>query len=151
MLADMKMLKSFLVASLALAAMSSFAQVKIEGAWARPTVQGQQAGGGYLSITSAAADRLLGGSTQVAQQFGGGGHKAASGAVMEMRQVDAIELPAGKKVELKPGGLHVMFIGLKAPLKVGDKVPVTLKFEKAGELKVDFAVTNKPAEAGHKH
>jgi copper(I)-binding protein len=150
MLADMKMLKSFLVASLALAAMSSFAQVKIEGAWARPTVQGQQAGGGYLSITSAAADRLLGGSTQVAQQFEL--HTMAMrGDVMEMRQVDAIELPAGKKVELKPGGLHVMFIGLKAPLKVGDKVPVTLKFEKAGELKVDFAVTNKPAEAGHKH
>lgn len=146
----MKMLKSFLVASLALAAMSSFAQVKIEGAWARPTVQGQQAGGGYLSITSAAADRLLGGSTQVAQQFEL--HTMAMrGDVMEMRQVDAIELPAGKKVELKPGGLHVMFIGLKAPLKVGDKVPVTLKFEKAGELKVDFAVTNKPAEAGHKH
>ena len=150
MLADMKMLKAFLVASLALAAMSSFAQVKIEGAWARPTVQGQQAGGGYLSITSAAADRLLGGSTQVAQQFEL--HTMAMrGDVMEMRQVDAIELPAGKKVELKPGGLHVMFIGLKAPLKVGDKVPVTLKFEKAGELKVDFAVTNKPAEAGHKH
>ena len=150
MLADMKMLKSFLVASLALAAMSSFAQVKIEGAWARPTVQGQQAGGGYLSITSAAADRLLGGSTQVAQQFEL--HTMAMrGDVMEMRQVDAVELPAGKKVELKPGGLHVMFIGLKAPLKVGDKVPVTLKFEKAGELKVDFAVTNKPAEAGHKH
>ena len=150
MLADMKMLKSFLVASLALAAMSSFAQVKIEGAWARPTVQGQQAGGGYLSITSAAADRLLGGSTQVAQQFEL--HTMAMrGDVMEMRQVDAIELPAGKKVELKPGGLHVMFIGLKAPLKVGDKVPVTLKFEKAGELKVDFAVSNEPVEAGHKH
>ena len=150
MLADMKMLRSFVVASLALAAMSSFAQVKIEGAWARPTVPGQQAGGGFLSITSAAADRLLGGSTQAAQQFEL--HTMAmKGDVMEMRQVDTIDLPAGKKVELRPGGLHVMFIGLKAPLKVGDKVPVTLKFEKAGELKVDFAVTNKPAEAGHKH
>ena len=143
-------LRALVAALLVCATAGALAQVKIEGAWARPTVQGQQAGGGYLSITSAAADRLLGGSTQVAQQFEL--HTMAMrGDVMEMRQVDAIELPAGKKVELKPGGLHVMFIGLKAPLKVGDKVPVTLKFEKAGELKVDFAVTNKPAEAGHKH
>ena len=151
MLAGMKTIRSLtLGAGLVLAAMSSFAQVQVEGAWARPTVPGQQAGGGYLSITSPAADRLVGGSTPAAQRLEL--HTMAmKGDVMEMRQVDAIDLPAGKKVELKPGGLHLMFIGLKAPLKVGDKVPVTLKFEKAGERKVEFEVAHKPMASEHKH
>lgn len=150
MLSTMKIVGFGLAAALTLVALPSFAQVKAEAAWARPTVPGQQGGGGYLTLTSPAADRLIGGSTPVAQRFEL--HTMAmKGDVMEMRQVDAIDLPAGKKVELKPGGLHVMFIGLKAPLKVGDKVPVTLKFEKAGELKVDFQVAHKAAEAGHKH
>ena len=136
--------------SLACAAVAAQAQVKTEGAWARPTVPGQQSGGGYLSITSPAADRLVGGSTPVAQRLEL--HTMAmKGDVMEMRQIDAIDMPAGKKVELKPGGLHVMFIGLKAPLKLGDKVPVTLKFEKAGEQKVEFEVASKPVAAEHKH
>ena len=73
------------------------------------------------------------------------------GDVMEMRQVDAIELPAGKTVELKPGGLHLMFMGLKQPLAVGSKVPVTLRFEKAGDVNVEFDVLTKPAAHGHKH
>ncbi|MDH4059357.1 MAG: copper chaperone PCu(A)C [Aquincola sp.] len=145
----MKIVELSLATALSLAATVSFAQVKAEAAWARPTVVGQQGGGGYLSLTSPAADRLLGGSTPVARRFEL--HTMAmKGDVMEMRQLDAIELPAGRKVDFKPGGLHVMFIGLKAPLKVGDKVPVTLKFEKAGELKVVFEVANKPVDAGHK-
>ena len=69
---------------------------------------------------------------------------AMKGDVMEMRQLDAIDLPAGKTVEFKPGGLHVMFIGLKQPLAIGSKVPVTLKFEKAGEVKVEFDVMPRP-------
>jgi periplasmic copper chaperone A len=133
----------------ALAACSALAQVKVEGAWARPTVPGQQGGGGYLSITSQSADRLLGGSTALAERFEL--HTMSmKGDVMEMRQVEAIELPAGKTVELKPGGLHVMFIGLKQALPVGTKLPVTLKFEKAGELEVEFDVLAKPAPP-HKH
>jgi periplasmic copper chaperone A len=73
------------------------------------------------------------------------------GDVMQMRQVDGIALPAGQKVELKPGGLHVMFIGLKQPLALGGKVPVTLKFEQAGEVKVDFEIASRPVSAGHAH
>jgi periplasmic copper chaperone A len=134
-----------LVASslLCLTATAALAQVKVEQAWARPTVPGQQGGGGFLSITSASADRLVSGSTPLAERFEL--HTMAmKGDVMEMRQVDAIELPAGKTVALKPGGLHVMFIGLKQPLALGSKVPVTLKFEKAGEVKVEFDVTSRP-------
>jgi copper(I)-binding protein len=112
-------------------------------------VPGQQGGGGFLSLTSSGGDRLIGGSTPLAQRFEL--HTMAmKGDVMEMRQIDAIELPAGKTVELKPGGLHVMFIGLKQPLALGTKVPVTLRFEKAGEVKVEFEVASRPAPAAHK-
>jgi copper(I)-binding protein len=141
---------AFVAAALCAGAAASLAQVKVEGAWARPTVAGQQGGGGYLSITSATADRIVGGSTPVAQRFEL--HTMSmKGDVMEMRQVDAIELPAGQKVELKPGGLHVMFMGLKEPLKLGSKVPVTLKLEKGGDVKVEFEVASRPAAHAHKH
>jgi len=75
------------------------------------------------------------------------------GDVMRMRQVDAIEVPVGQTVELKPGGYHLMFIGLKAPLKVGERFPMTLKFEKAGEVKVEVVVQapGAAAEPQHKH
>jgi copper(I)-binding protein len=146
----MKIQRTLVLASLSLAVTLSLAQVKAEGAWARPTVPGQQAGGGYIALTSTAADRLVGGSTPMAQRLEL--HvMAMQGDVMQMRQVDAIVLPAGKKVELKPGGLHLMFIGLKQPLPLGSKVPVTLKFEKAGELKVDFEVMANAAADAQKH
>jgi copper(I)-binding protein len=146
----MKIQRTLVLASLSLAVTLSLAQVKAEGAWARPTVPGQQAGGGYIALTSTAADRLVGGSTPMAQRLEL--HvMAMQGDVMQMRQVDAIVLPAGKKVELKPGGLHLMFIGLTQPLPLGSKVPVTLKFEKAGELKVDFEVMARAAVDAQKH
>jgi periplasmic copper chaperone A len=147
MLWAMKTRLSFLVAAgLCLAAVSAFAQVSVEGAWARPTVPGQQGGGGYVTLTSATGDRLLGGSTPVAQQLEL--HTMSmQGDVMQMRQVEAIDLPAGKKVELKSGGLHIMFTGLKQPLALGSKLPVTLKFEKAGEVKVEFVVASRAAPA----
>jgi len=129
----------------------ALAQVKVEGAWARPTVPGQQGGGGFMTLHSERADRLLGGTTPLAERFEL--HTMAmQGDVMQMRQVDAIALPAGQKIELKPGGLHVMFIGLKQPLTLGSKVPVTLRFEHAGEVKVEMTVMSRPAAAAaHKH
>jgi copper(I)-binding protein len=129
----------------------ALAQVKVDGAWARPTVAGQQGGGGFMTLRSERADRLLGGTTPLADRFEL--HTMSmQGDVMQMRQVEAIALPAGQKVELKPGGLHVMFIGLKQPLTVGSKVPVTLRFERAGEVKVEMTVMSRPAAAAeHKH
>ncbi len=134
--------------------LSAQAQVKVNNAWARPTVPGQQGGGGFMTLQSPKADKLLSGSTPAAERFEL--HMMAmEGDVMKMREVKTIDLPAGQKVELKPGGLHVMFIGIKEPLKVGSKVPVTLKFEKAGEVKVEFEVTSQPAVSAqkdeHKH
>ena len=136
------------------------AAVKVEAAWARPTAAGQAAGGGFLKITGgAAADRLLGGSAGIS--------KAVElhtmqmdGDVMRMREVPGIEVPAGQAVELKPGGLHLMFMGLKQPLKAGDSFPLTLRFEKAGEVKVDVKVSaqapagaaaDKAGHGSHKH
>jgi copper(I)-binding protein len=127
--------------------------VKVEGAWARPTVQGQMGGGGFLKITGGpAADRLLSGSAPVSQVVEL--HTMnMEGDVMRMRQVQAIDVPAGGTVELKPGGMHLMFIGLKQPLKAGDTFPLTLRFEKAGEVKVDVQITARPpagaAAGGH--
>jgi copper(I)-binding protein len=113
---------------------------KVEAAWARPTVAGQGAGGGFLKITGGAtADKLLSASADVS--------KAVElhtmemdGNVMRMRQIPAIDVPAGGTVELKPGGRHVMFMGLTQPLKAGTRFPLTLRFEKAGEVKVDMEI-----------
>ena len=114
--------------------------IQVDKPWARATVPGQQAGGGFLKLENkGAADRLLSASADVSQTVEL--HTMAmEGNVMRMRQVDGIDLPAGKAVELKPGGYHVMFIGLKAPLKAGDSFPVKLRFEKAGELTVQMKV-----------
>jgi copper(I)-binding protein len=69
---------------------------------------------------------------------------------MKMRAVEAIAVPSGQKVELKPGGMHIMFMGLKAPLGEGDTFPLTLRFEKAGEVTVTVKVEPAGgAAAGH--
>lgn len=148
----MKHLISVGVCAIALSSPAA-AQVKVEGAWARPTVPGQPVGGGYLTLRSVGADRLLGGSTPVAERVEL--HSMVmTGNVMKMRQLDALALPAGQRVKLEPGAQHLMLVGLKAPLKVGDKLPLTLKFERAGEVKVEMTVMSGPtpmAEPDHKH
>ncbi|HEY1394265.1 MAG TPA: copper chaperone PCu(A)C [Methylibium sp.] len=131
--------------------------IEVEAAWARPTVEGQQVGGGFLTLknTGPGADKLIGGSTPVAERLELHMMRM-DGNVMRMDEVPAIELPAGQSVEFKPGGYHLMFRGLKAPLKLGSSVPVTLKFEKAGELKLQMKVLRAPAahmheDAGQQH
>jgi copper(I)-binding protein len=129
---------------LALAAGAAFAGdgVKIDKPWARPTVAGQHAGGAFVTLTSARGDKLVGGHTPAAERVELHEMKM-EGDVMRMREVGTIELPAGRAVELKPGGLHLMFMGLKAPLKAGDTLPLVLRFEKAGEVKLDVKVSVK--------
>jgi copper(I)-binding protein len=117
--------------------------------YARSTAPGQPNGGAYLSLDNKGGDdKLLSASAAVANSVEL--HlMSMDGNVMRMRQVDGIALPAGKMVELKPGALHVMLLGLKAPLKEGDKFPMKLKFEKAGEVEVTVNVEG-PA-ATHEH
>jgi copper(I)-binding protein len=126
--------------------------LKIGHPWTRPTVAGQPAAAGYLRLqnTGSSADRLVGGSTPVGTLEL---HSMAmQGDVMRMRQIDAIDIPAGQTVELKPGGLHLMLTGLKTPLAAGTKVPATLQFQKAGAVAVEFTVGEPAAKAAaHEH
>jgi len=147
-------MKTMLIAvALAVASAAAVAQVpKIADAWARSTVSGQTAGGGYLRIDNkgGGADRLVAVSADVSTTVEL--HTMTmDGDVMRMREVSAIEVPAGQTIELKPGGFHIMFMGLKAPLKAGSSFPLMLKFEKAGEVKTRMQVAAPGADKGHDH
>lgn len=140
------LVRALALATLGLSALAAQAHsfklgaIDIGHPYARATVAGQPTGGGFLRLENRGGDdRLVAASAEVSKSVEL--HTMSmEGDVMRMRQVDAIELPAGKAVELKPGGLHIMFIGLKAPLKQGDKFPLKLKFEKAGEVTVQVNV-----------
>jgi periplasmic copper chaperone A len=124
-------------------------EITIAHPYARTTAAGQASGGGYLKLENKGADdKLLSASADVATSVEL--HSMSmEGDVMRMRQVDGIALPKGKTVELKPGALHLMFVGLKAPLKNGDKFPLKLKFEKAGEVTVTVNVEAGGGELKH--
>jgi copper(I)-binding protein len=120
---------------------TAFAQVQVDKPWARATAPGAQVAGGYMVIRNAGAagDRLVSASSPAAARVELHVHVNDNG-VMRMRQVPGYDVPAKGTFELKPGGAHLMFMELKKPFAEGDKVPVTLKFEKAGEVKAEFAV-----------
>lgn len=150
-------LRTVFAASL-LAAASSLAwaqvPVQIDAPWARATVAGQQAAGAFMRITAQEPLQLVGVSSPVSAHSEVHEMKM-EGDVMRMRAMKALDLPAGQTVELKPGGYHLMFMQLKAPLEAGTEVPVTLQFTNAkGEsLELPVQVPVKPlghtAGAGH--
>jgi copper(I)-binding protein len=122
--------------------------IKVENAYTRATVPGQMAAGGFMKIENKGiADQLVSASSPVAGEVQL--HEMAmDGNVMRMRQVKDIALPAGGALELKPGGLHLMFMNIKAPLAVGETVPVKLKFAKAGEVEVKMPVNAMGQQGG---
>lgn len=123
--------------------------------WSRATPNAAPVAGGFLTVTNsgASADRLVSVAASISDKVEI--HEmAVTDGVMKMRPLDkGLDIPAGAKIELKPGGFHVMFIGLHQQLKAGDKVKGTLTFEKAGKIDVDFNVEamGKPGDAGHGH
>jgi len=118
---------SLLVLAALLHATPSLANdIRIDDPWTRATAPGQKVAGGYMRLTATADMTLVGGSSPVSSHFELHTMRMDNG-VMVMREVENIPLPKGKTVELKPGGLHIMFIGLKQPIKPGDKVPVALR------------------------
>ena len=121
--------------------------IKVDHAYIRATVPGQQVAGGFMKIENKGiADQLLSASSPAAGEVQL--HEMAmEGNVMKMRQVKDIPVPAGGSVELKPGGLHLMLMNIKAPLAAGESVPVKLKFAKAGEVEVKMPV-NAMGQAG---
>jgi copper(I)-binding protein len=121
----------------------------ITQAWSRATPGGAKIGGGYLTIENkgAAPDRLIGVAGEVAGKIEV--HEMAmKDGVMTMRPIDkGLTIEPGKTVKLAPGGYHLMMFDLKSPLKQGDKVPVTLEFEKAGKVTVSLDVQGIGAQA----
>ena len=114
----------------------------ITQAWARATPKGAKTGGGYLTIENngTAPDRLIGGSADIAGSVQVHEMSMDNG-VMNMRPLDkGLAIEPGKTVKLAPGGYHVMLIDLKSQLKKGDKLAITLEFEKAGKVAVSFDV-----------
>lgn len=113
------------LAALLLAAASAYAQVTVKDPWVRATVPHQKATGAFMQLVAAQDARLIEARSPVAGIVEI--HEMAMVQdVMKMRAVESLELPAGKTVELKPGGYHVMLMDLKGQVKEGDQVPLTL-------------------------
>jgi copper(I)-binding protein len=154
------MKRSFIAAAAVIAAVltaPAFAQhykvgdLRVDQPWARATPGQVPNGAVYLTLTNegATADRLVGASSPTAKHAGLHSHSMEEG-VMKMRPVKAMEVVPGSPTVLKPGGLHIMLMGLKAPLKEGERFPVTLTFERAGSLEVEVMVEKLGAmEPGH--
>src|SRR5260370_5729587 len=116
--------------------------IEIGQPWARAPPPTAEAGGGFLVITNTGTtlDRLIAVKSPAADKVEIHEMKM-DGNVMRMRALEkGIEIPPGATVELKPGGFHIMFMGLKAPFAKDAKVPATLVFEKAGSIDVELMV-----------
>ena len=125
-------LTKIITAVAALACSAAFAQnVEVKDAWVRAAVPGQQATGAFMTLTAKDGTRLVGGASPVAGVTEVHEMKM-EGDIMKMRAVQGgLDLPAGKAVELKPGGYHVMLMDLKAPLAKDTTFPLTLVFKDA--------------------
>jgi len=145
-----------LAAVLALSCGTLYAQtVEVKNAWVRIAVQGQKATGAFMTITAKDGAKLVAAASPVAGTAEVHEMKM-EGNVMKMRAVPELDLPAGKAVELKPGGYHVMLMDLKTALKKDSTMPLTLTFRdaKGGESKVELQVPvglAPPAVDAHEH
>ncbi|MGL4406009.1 MAG: copper chaperone PCu(A)C [Notoacmeibacter sp.] len=132
-------------ASMVMAEPVVLGDITIEGYWVRAMLPGQPVAGGFLKLTNKGGtdDRLVSASSPKSARMEL--HEMAmKGDVMEMREIaGGIIVPAGQTVELAPGGLHVMFFDIAETFKDGDTVPVTLTFEKAGEIELMLPVMAK--------
>lgn len=115
--------------------------IEIEHPWARASVGQVKSGGAYMKIENEGntPDRLIAVSSPVAKKT----HLHTmfmENNIMKMRPVDAIDIPANAEIALKPGGFHVMFMGLHAPLMEGETFPLTLRFENAGNITIQVYI-----------
>jgi copper(I)-binding protein len=117
------------------------AALEIGDAWAPPTPGGVDISGGYLNISNATAedDRLIAAASPRAERVEI--HEMAmDGAIMRMRRIEALVVPAGEAVTMEPGGMHLMFFGVTEPFTEGEQIPVTLTFERGGEIQTLLTV-----------
>jgi copper(I)-binding protein len=133
-------LKMVTVTIFLLTALPAWAEVTVENAWARATPPGARLAAGYMTLrNSGEADRLVSVRSPAAEKVQT--HVTIKdGDVSRMRETRGYDVPAKGALELSPGGSHLMLVNIKAPLKEGDKVPLVLRFEKAGEVKTELAV-----------
>lgn len=132
------------------------ALVAVDSAWVRPTVKGQTASGGFMDLTASQDLTLVGFSTSVAG-VAELHEMVMDGAVMRMRAIDSLSLPAGKAVALRPGhgGQHLMLMDLRRPLKEGEVLVLTLKLRGADgkaltqDVKVPVRSGAMPQQGGH--
>jgi copper(I)-binding protein/uncharacterized protein YcnI len=125
--------------------------LSVTGAYARANPAPGGASAAYMSIASAAGgDRLIAAESPVAARVELHTHTLDAQGVARMRQVEGIDVPAGGAAELAPGGLHVMLLGLAAPLTAGQDIPLTLRFEKAGAIELTVPVRDVRG-GGHDH
>ena len=137
-------------------AIAQSAAIKVEGAWARASVPGQMGTGAFMKLTAKDGAKLVGASSPAAGVTEVHEMKM-EGDVMKMRAIPGLDLPAGKAVELKPGGYHVMLMDLKAALPKDSTVPLTLVFKDAKgveskvEVKAPVATAAPTAKSGDMH
>ena len=146
----MKKHAAVLISGLLVAA-SALAQVTVKDPWIRATVPAAKSSGAFMQLQSVQDARLVEVRSSVAGMVEIHEMKM-DGNIMRMREVEkGIEIPPGATVELKPGGFHVMFMGLRAPFAKDTKVPLTLVFEKAGSIDVDLMVQAMGAQPPSMH
>lgn len=141
-----------LAAALTVVALPAFAQnITASDAFARETPPSAKVGGAFVSLTNSGDDdTLTAAESPVADRIELHNHTMIDG-IMKMREVEGgIPLPSGETVMLKPGGLHIMLMGLKQPLKKGETLPLTLHFESGETLALDVPVM-KIGSMGMKH
>lgn len=133
-----------ILAVLAAATSLAHAEVTVKDAWVRGTVPAQTATGAFMTLTSSTEAKLVAVASPVAKAVEI--HESMMhGGNAQMHEVAAVALPAGKPIELKPGGHHVMLMGLAKPLKPGDTVPLTLTIEEKGKRsKVEVKAAVRP-------
>jgi copper(I)-binding protein len=131
----------------ALAADYKAGSLEIIAPWSRATPKGAPTAIGYMTIKNdgTTPDRLVGGSVEVAREFQLHSMVMENG-VAKMRELKAVDIAAGQTVAFKPGGSHIMFVGLKQPLHEGEHVKGTLSFEHAGTVQIEYDVQGIGAE-----
>ena len=135
------LLAAALVSNLAAAADYTLGDLAIHKPWARASIGQAQAGAAYVTVMNKGSlpDRLIAVEGEVANRVELHNHMM-DGGVMKMRPVKAIEVAPGEPAVLKPGGLHIMLMGLKAPLVKGESFPLTLVFERAGRVEIEVSI-----------
>ena len=146
----MKRIAFFGLALVASAISAQAADVMVMNPWARATPPGASVGAAYMTLHNEGAteDRLVSATTDAADHVEVHEMSMDNG-VMKMRQLtDGLKIPAGKAIEMKPGGYHLMLVGLKQPLKVGESIKAIVTFEKAGAVPVEMKVEPIGASGG---